>query len=129
MNTISRVATLMAMLVLSTPKTTNPITTSSAATRTAQCEPIHFESQDASEANFFEICRLIWRVEHRSDHQAFPTNGVRPPVLLADPVPRLERRGTCGPQGTDQRRMESRSLMYVVCVDRDAKSVTGGEAG
>src|SRR5512132_3950515 len=76
MNTINRVATLIAMLVLSTPKTTNPITTSSAATRTAQCEPIHFESQDASEANFFEICRLIWR----------------PPVQLAEPVPRLERR-------------------------------------
>jgi hypothetical protein len=79
---ISRVATLMAMLVLSTPKITNPITTSRAAMRTAQCEPIHFESQDASEANFFEICRLIWR----------------PPVQLAEPVPRLDV-GECRPIG------------------------------
>ena len=34
------------------------------------------------EANFFEICRLIWRVEHRSDHQAFPTNAGGHPYSL-----------------------------------------------
>jgi hypothetical protein len=45
---------LMAMLVLSTPKVTNPITTSRAATKSAQGVPIHFESKDAIEANLSE---------------------------------------------------------------------------
>jgi hypothetical protein len=59
MNTISRVPMLMAMLVLSTPKTSNPITTSRATTMSAQGEPIHFESTDAIEANIFESCWFI----------------------------------------------------------------------
>ena len=59
MNTINRVAMLMAMLVLSIPKTSNPITTSRATTMSAQGEPIHFESNDAIEANIFETWRFI----------------------------------------------------------------------
>src|SRR4029077_7860351 len=76
MITISRVATLMAILVLSTPKATNPITTSMAATKSAHGVPIHFERKDAIEANLSESCRFIWRVHPQvSAHGARVTGG------------------------------------------------------
>jgi hypothetical protein len=59
MKTISRVAMLMAMLVLSTPKAINPITTSRAAMKSAHGVPIHFERKDAIEANLSESCRFM----------------------------------------------------------------------